>query len=153
MARIDGMDKLVARLESLSRVWDDQSIVNAGAAEFVKIQKENVRRKLNKNPRGVLENALQVTPIPTSKKGEKIAEAGIPLNTIIYALAHEFGVTIYPKKAKALRFEIDGKVIFAGKVTIPARPYVRPSVNHGKGPAVDAIVTMTNKRMRELINV
>jgi hypothetical protein len=146
MARIDGMDRLITRLESLSHVWDDSSVVNAGAAEFVKIQKENVRKKLNKNPRGVLEGALQVIPI-----NSKTAEAGIPLNTIIYALAHEYGVKIYPKKAKALRFEIDGKVIFAGSVTIPARPYVRPSVNHGKGPAVDAIVEITNKRMRELI--
>lgn len=146
MARIDGMDRLVTRLESLSHVWDDSSVVNAGAAEFVKIQKENVRKKLNKNPRGVLEGALQVIPI-----NSKTAEAGIPLNTIIYALAHEYGVTIYPKKAKALRFEIDGKVIFAKRVTIPARPYVRPSVRQGQRNAIKAIINATNQQMRELI--
>lgn len=146
MARIDGMDRLITRLESLSHVWDDSSVVNAGAAEFVKIQKENVRKKLNKNPRGVLEGALQVIPI-----NSKTAEAGIPLNTIIYALAHEYGVTIYPKKAKALRFEIDGKVIFAKRVTIPARPYVRPSVRQGQRNAIKAIINATNQQMRELI--
>ena len=108
MARIDGMGQLVGNLTKLKTVWGDPSVVNAGAAEYVKVQQENVRKKLNKNPRGVLENALQVIPIDN-----KTAEAGIPENTIIYALAHEFGVTIYPKKAEALRFEIDGEVIFA----------------------------------------
>lgn len=146
MARIDGLDRLVSNLESLKTVWDNSAVVNAGAAEFVEKQKRNVRKKLDKNPRGVLENALQVIPI-----NSRNAEAGVPLNTVRYALAHEFGVTIYPKKAKALRFVIDGEVIFAGKVTIPARPYVRPSVRQGQNKAVKAVINQTNKRMRELI--
>jgi len=146
MATISGVGRLVSNLKSLKTVWDDSVVVNAGAAEFVKVQQANVRKKLNKNPRGVLENALQVIP-----KNSRQAEAGIPLNTIIYALAHEFGVTIVPRKAKALRFEIDGKVIFAKSVTLPARPYVRPSVRQGKRKAIKAIINQTNKRMRELI--
>jgi len=148
MATIEGLDRLVSNLSALKTVWDDSAIVNAGDAEFVKVQKENVRKKLNKNPRGVLEGALQVISIDN-----KTAEAGIPANTIIYALAHEYGVTIYPRKASALRFEIDGKVIFAKSVTIPARPYVRPSVRQGQNKAVKAIINATNQKMREKINV
>ena len=148
MATIDGMGQLISNLTALKTVWDDPSVVNAGAAESVEAQKANVRNKLNKNPRGVLEGALQVIHIDN-----KTAEAGIPADTIIYALAHEYGVTIYPKKAKALRFEIDGEVIFAKSVTIPARPYVRPSVRQGQNKAVKAIINETNKRMREIINV
>ena len=148
MATIDGMGQLISNLTALKTVWDDPSVVNAGAAEFVEAQKANVRKKLNKNPRGVLEGDLQVIHIDN-----KTAEAGIPADTIIYALAHEYGVTIYPKKAKALRFEIDGEVIFAKSVTIPARPYVRPSVRQGQNKAVKAIINETNKRMREIINV
>lgn len=147
MARIDGLDRLVSNLTALKTVWDDSAVVDAGAAEFVEKQKRNVQKKLNKNPRGVLEGALQVIPI-----NSKTAEAGIPANTIIYALAHEYGVTIYPKKAAALRFEIDGKVIFAKQVTIPARPYVRPSVRQGQRKAVKAIINITNQKMREKIN-
>lgn len=148
MARIDGLDRLISNLESIKNVWDDPAIVNAGAAEFVKFQKQNVRKKLNKNARGVLEGALQVKPIDS-----KNAEAGVPLNTLIYALVHEYGKIIVPKKAAALRFEIDGQVIFAKRVTIPARPYVRPSVRQGQNKAVKTIINMTNQKMREKINV
>ncbi|MDV7340975.1 phage virion morphogenesis protein [Terasakiella sp. A23] len=35
---------------------------------------------------------------------------------------HQFGAVIKPKNAKVLAFEIDGKMVFARKVTIPARP-------------------------------
>lgn len=147
MARIDGLDRLISNLESIKNVWDDAAVVNAGAAEFVKFQKQNVRKKLNKNARGVLEGALQVIPIDG-----KNAEAGVPANTLIYALVHEFGKIIVPKKAAALRFEIDGQVIFAKRVTIPARPYVRPSVRQGQNKAVKTIINMTNQKMREKIN-
>jgi hypothetical protein len=146
MARIEGLGRLITNLTALRDVWDDDTIVKAGAGEFVKAQQENVRKKLNKNPRGVLENALQVIPIDS-----RAAEAGVPADTIIYAFAHEYGVVIVPRKAKALRFEIDGKVIFAQRVTIPARPYVRPSVKEGKRPAVKAIIKATKNKMRDLI--
>lgn len=146
MATIDGMDRLVSNLTALKTIWDDPAVVNAGAAEFVEVQKANVRKKLNKNARGVLEGTLQVIPI-----NNKTAEAGIPANTLIYALVHEFGKIIVPKKAAALRFEIDGEDIFAKRVTIPARPYVRPSVRQGQRKAIKAIINITNKRMRELI--
>ena len=51
-----------------------------------------------------------------------------------YARAVEYGrgqLTIYPDKADALRFEIDGRIVYAGKVEqdpIPAQPYMRPAV-------------------------
>jgi phage virion morphogenesis protein len=42
----------------------------------------------------------------------------------IYAAAHQFGVTIVPVNAKALRFWIGGKLIVTDHVTLPARPYL-----------------------------
>lgn len=51
-----------------------------------------------------------------------------------YARAIEYGrgeVTITPDTADALRFEIDGRIVYAGKVEqdpVPAQPYVRPAV-------------------------
>jgi len=42
---------------------------------------------------------------------------------------HQFGATIVPKDAKALCFMLGSRVVFAEKVTIPARPYL------GFGPA------------------
>ena len=148
MATISGMDKLISNLTALKTVWDDPAVVNAGAAEFVEAQKANVRKKLNQNSKGALENAIQVIPI-----NNKVAEAGIPANTLPYQLVHEFGKIIVPKKKKALKFEIDGEIIIVKQVEIPARPYVRPSVRQGQNKAVKAIINITNQKMREKINV
>lgn len=46
-----------------------------------------------------------------------------------YALIHELGGVIVPKKAKALVFEIGGEVVRVMKVVIPARPYLRPAAD------------------------
>ena len=44
---------------------------------------------------------------------------------LIYAAIHQLGGTIVPKAAKALVFTgADGSLVFAQKVTIPARPYL-----------------------------
>jgi phage gpG-like protein len=45
-----------------------------------------------------------------------------------YARIHEFGGIIRPKEATALRFQIGDKWITTKKVTIPARPYLRPTL-------------------------
>jgi len=42
----------------------------------------------------------------------------------IYAGVHQFGATIVPKSRKALVFHLGSRVVFAKKVTIPARPYL-----------------------------
>jgi phage virion morphogenesis protein len=42
----------------------------------------------------------------------------------VYAAVHQFGATIVPKNAKSLRFMLGSRVVFAKKVTIPARPYL-----------------------------
>jgi len=47
---------------------------------------------------------------------------------LVYARIHEFGGDIYPKRAKALRFEIDGRWIFSKHVHMPERPYLRPAL-------------------------
>lgn len=44
---------------------------------------------------------------------------------LIYAAIHQFGGTIVPKQAAALVWTgADGNLVFAQKVTIPARPYL-----------------------------
>ena len=51
---------------------------------------------------------------------------GVTIGTnLIYAPVHQFGATIVPVKAKRLVFPgPNGKLIFAKKVTIPARPFM-----------------------------
>ena len=48
---------------------------------------------------------------------------------VVYAAIHEFGGTIVPKTANYLRFKTkDGAWHTVSKVTIPARPYMRPAL-------------------------
>ena len=43
---------------------------------------------------------------------------------VIYAAAHQFGVTITPKNGTHLIFSINGRTVGAKSVTIPARPFL-----------------------------
>lgn len=42
----------------------------------------------------------------------------------VYAAIHQFGGTIVPKRADFLAFRLGGRLVFARKVTIPARPFL-----------------------------
>ncbi len=48
---------------------------------------------------------------------------------IRYALIHELGGKIVPKKAPKLKFQIGGSWVTVDEVTIPARPYLRPAAD------------------------
>ena len=61
------------------------------------------------------------------------AEVAVGSNRI-YAAVHQFGATIRPVRAKALVFRLGSRVVRAGSVTIPARPYL------GFGPKDQAAV-------------
>jgi phage gpG-like protein len=49
-------------------------------------------------------------------------------NRVVYARIHEYGGTIVPVTANALRFMIGGKMIFAKSVTMPERSYLRSTL-------------------------
>lgn len=49
-----------------------------------------------------------------------------------YARIHEKGGVIKPKKKKSLRFKIGGNWVIVKQVTIPARPYLSPSLKEKK---------------------
>lgn len=57
----------------------------------------------------------------TNKSDDKTAEIG---TNRIYAGIHQFGGVITAKKAKYLRFKINGREVFAKSVVIPARPFL-----------------------------
>jgi phage gpG-like protein len=65
------------------------------------------------------------------------ARIGSPLK---YAPVHEYGATITPKNAKMLVFEIGGQKVFAKKVTIPARPFLHPSVDAKRQEVTETIL-------------
>lgn len=67
----------------------------------------------------------QMMDATTSRVG---VEAISPAN--IYALIHELGGDIFPRKAKALRFKTaDGQWHTVKHVRMPMRPYLRPTLD------------------------
>ena len=81
-----------------------------------------------KNRTGVLEGGIDVIdyaePIADGVKGVW------GVRDVVYALIHELGGVIVPKRAKALAIpQPDGGVVFAQSVTIPANPYLRPAAD------------------------
>jgi phage gpG-like protein len=123
---IHGEEKVRAGLKRIERDFDhiNRLILRKFAETIVKISKNeyittggksglNVR---SGNLRGSIDYQMQM-------------DHAVIFNNMVYAAIHEFGGTIYPRKGKYLVFEIDGQVIFAKSVKIPARPYLRPAIN------------------------
>jgi phage gpG-like protein len=70
-----------------------------------------------------------------------VVGSGLP-----YALIHQLGGTIEPKKAKRLVFRTGNGIVFAMKVQIPARPYLGVS----EGNAADILAETARFIRRKL---
>ena len=78
------------------------------------------------NRTGVLEGGIGIAEYARADGQGVRGEWGV--QDVNYARIHELGGTITAKTAKALAIPLpDGGVAFAQSVTIPARPYLRPS--------------------------
>ncbi len=84
-----------------------------------------------KRGRGILRASGMLMRSITYRVGP--AEIAVGSNRV-YAAIHQFGGTITPKSAQALVFRLGKRVVHAGSVTIPQRPYL------GFGPADQAAV-------------
>ncbi len=74
----------------------------------------------------------------TAEKSRFRAVINVGTN-LVYAAIHEYGGIIRPKVKQFLRFVIDGRVIFAKAVQIPARPYLRPGYKENKQNVINEI--------------
>lgn len=66
---------------------------------------------------------------------------------LIYAAIHQYGGVILPKEAPRLAYEIGNRMIFAGKVTMPARPYLGLSASD-RAEASKAVVLFLQRLFR-----
>jgi phage gpG-like protein len=66
-------------------------------------------------------------------------------NPMLYAGVHQFGATITPKNAKALRFQSGGKWFTVKKVVIPARPFF-PVIDGKLTPAAEDKIRRAGER-------
>lgn len=95
---------------------------------------------------GQLKGSLRAEPAVVA--GNTItASIGTP---VIYGKVHEFGMTIYPRSAKYLVFQIEGKTIFASKSVIPERAPVRTGVIENMRFITDEIAAELTRSMQRL---
>lgn len=80
------------------------------------------------NQTGALTGSIQIASF-AAREGTYVVGKWGSLD-LKYALIHELGGVIVPVRAKALAIpQPDGSVRFVKKVTIPARPYLRPAAD------------------------
>ena len=128
---IVGLDAIIAkrsRLPSLARV----RVLEAGGAM---IESQTRRRIMTEktSPDGAAWKANRAGTSILKRAGHLLASIhyrvmgnGVRIGSgLVYAAIHQFGGTITPKNASKLVFKgLDGALVFASQVTIPARPYL-----------------------------
>lgn len=141
MADTEGFDELNKVLQNLLAISPRRAVA-AGAEVIKEAARANVRAKLNQNSKGHLEEQIDVLLI-----GEDAAEIGIQKD--VYGRTHEYGATITPKKAEALHFTIGEEEVFAKKVEIPQRPFLRPAADENRSRVSGAISEAILKMIEE----
>lgn len=122
---IEGSREFIEKLQTMSaavrgQIAEDAVTEGAGVIQFH--AQLNARNVFSKRQEGKLRNSI-VPKVQQTAIGAK-AEIGPEM---IYGRIQEFGGTIRPVHARALHFKIDGRDIYAKKVTLPPRPYLAPA--------------------------
>jgi len=87
---------------------------------------------------GRLSRSIHSAPA-RAEGGNVIGKVG---TNVVYAPVHEFGATIRAKRAKYLRFKVQGRFVSVKEVTIPKRPFMKPSLEERR-PAIAAAIRKT----------
>ena len=125
--------ELIKKMDALDgKTWLQimQTAVNQISEYVINEVKDNLTGKVLKRGKGRLINSIgEDSKIDNAGSGKFVIRVG---SNLIYARIHEYGGTIVPKQARALVFQIGGRWIFAKKVTIPERSYLRTAVLDNK---------------------
>lgn len=147
-----GFDDLAAYLnDAAGLVEANTDIIEAGGDVIAEAAKTNVRAKLNKKPSGQLEGDIHTRVVKPRQ-----AEIGVQRDqpSAVYAAVHEFGHPgITPKRARALRFEVDGQVVYAQKVVIPQRAFLRPAADENGKDAAQAMGEKIDGELKGMVKV
>jgi len=130
-------DKVAARkLVDLDRAMPQQikrGFYRAGAL-FEREMKLRLSGRALKVVTGRLRNS--VNPQVSEEAGGIVLRVG---PNVKYAAIHEFGGVIKPKNGPFLHFKGSFGWVKVGSVTIPKRPYVKPTLNENLDRAMDII--------------
>ena len=106
----------------------------------------NAERVFSANSKQELAGSIQVVD---SKSTPTHAEVDVG-PAVIYGRIHELGGIILPVHAKMLSWVDNGKRIFAKRVQIPARPYLRPAVDEHENEIGDAVGYQLRKQIEDV---
>lgn len=126
------IEKALLKLKGAALLEISEKALIAGGEVVVAEAKINLENH-GLHDTGDLINSIQVyNPKPES------CEVGS--KGVIYAAAHEFGVTIRPKRAKVLHWVTKaGDDVFAMKAVLPERAYLRPAIDENKDKILKAM--------------
>ena len=112
-------DKLISKVQAAQKTG-----LNRTLGETVEHAKNN-HEWINRN--GFLEGSIKILEL-AHRAGTGFRGTWGSVD-VVYALIHELGGKIVPKKAPALRFQVGGQWVTTQEVNIPARPYLRPAAD------------------------
>jgi HK97 gp10 family phage protein len=142
-SRVGNLDKLERKLMQLKAVASADVLERALLAAAQPIRNDaQVRAPVRTS---TLRRSIHVE---TFEKSEQRVSVLIGTD-LEYAAIHEYGGDIVPRNARALVFEIDGEVIVTQRVTIPARPYLRPAYDAQRDEAVRIFRLAVADQVRE----
>ncbi len=130
MNKLEGTDQFKKNMDKLSKEMKANMLrdaLNSGAELFAAFVKMNIRSQ------GLIltSNLINSVGVKETVVRGNIAYSLVGVQGVIYGRIHEYGGVIKPKTAKVLSW-VDrrtGERVFANRVTIPARPYMRPAID------------------------
>jgi phage gpG-like protein len=134
---LKGKEELEKKLNTMSsQISGDVALraVNTGAAIIETKTKLQMDKVLHRRT-GMLINSV-------SFSGQKVGKGAVATIRVgqVYGKIHEYGGTIVPIRARMLHWVNEkGEDVFARKVTIPARPYMRPAIAESEDQVFDAM--------------
>lgn len=142
--RLLGAEKLVERFRPLPDKAREQLTQGVQRVWF-DLQRYVVEEKLSgqvlNRRTGLLAASITAGSTQTATEfevtsGQIIGRVG---TKVIYAAIHEYGGTIVPVNAKALHFKIGDRDIFAQRVNMPERSFLRSSLQENRDRYVEAL--------------
>lgn len=143
--------KLVDNFDAVRKQITGEGLMKAAMAGGFVIEanaKINVNKTFSSKATGGagLGGSIQVVK---SKATPDIAEVDVG-PTVIYGRIQELGGIVLPVYAKMLSWVDNGKRIFAKRVQIPARPYLRPAVDEHERDISQAVGFQLKKQIKSV---
>jgi HK97 gp10 family phage protein len=140
---IDGFDDLASRAEALQEAFGTAAErVDSGGPTDRATERTARRISTTASINAPKESGRLVNSIHVEKQADGVwlVVVGVDYGADVeYGTAAEY---IYPDEADALRFEVDGEIVFAARVeAAPAQPYLRPAIEEHRQEFPEEVVS------------